>query len=83
MHVVHIGLLWLIWLVWCSQASFNALTSLPAGMGHLPRLELMRVAVNAIQQVGINHSNFCFTVFMIAAETQSQLQASEHHDACT
>ena len=35
------------------QASFNALKTLPAAMGHLPQLELMRVAVNAIEQVGI------------------------------
>lgn len=33
------------------QASFNALETLPAAMGHLPGLELMRVAVNFIEQV--------------------------------
>ena len=34
-----------------AQASFNALKTLPAAMGQLPRLELMRVAVNCIEQV--------------------------------
>ncbi|KAL0019397.1 hypothetical protein WJX77_007861 [Trebouxia sp. C0004] len=33
------------------QASFNQLKTLPAAMGHLPKLELMRVAVNNIEQV--------------------------------
>ena len=36
------------------QASFNQLKSLPAAMGHLPKLELMRVAVNSIQKVMVN-----------------------------
>ena len=33
------------------QASFNKLSALPAGLGSLPKLELLRVACNCLQEV--------------------------------
>ena len=33
------------------QASFNKLSTLPAGLGSLPKLELLRVACNCLQEV--------------------------------
>ena len=59
------------------QASFNALKTLPAAMGELPRLELMRVAVNCIEQVVPQLLFLCKQHLHTIAKWQAKLQQRE------